>query len=170
MNLNELADRVHRANIKWWQNIDTGEPLNRNKYELLALAISEVSECLEGERKGLYDNHLPNRRMAEVEMADTKIRLLDYSAGFGIHLPDPIGGWALPDNKGQVLFEIMKCITEIDGPYPGHMIVAAIELIAAYSEKHGYDLDGAFEEKMAYNATREDHTHEARKIAGGKQF
>ena len=27
-----------------------------------------------------------------------------------------------------------------------------------------------FDAKMVYNATRQDHTHEARKIAGGKQF
>ena len=33
-----------------------------------------------------------------------------------------------------------------------------------------FDLQGAFEEKMLYNSTRQDHTHEARRIAGGKQF
>lgn len=116
MNLNELAQVCHKANAKWWINIETGEPLKRNKGELIALMHSELSEALEGERKNLMDDKLPHRKMAEVELADTIIRILDY--------------------------------------------------VAAY----GYDLQGAFEEKMAYNATREDHTHEARKIAGGKQF
>lgn len=158
--LNELADRVHLANIKWWQNVETGEPIKRNKGELIALMHSELSECLEGERKSgkeacphcennetsyqgleleegriwyckkcqrqhvgpspsevwLMDDKLPHRKMAEVELADALIRILDYSAGFG------------------------------------------------------YDIQGAFEEKMVFNAQREDHTHEARKIAGGKQF
>ena len=116
MNLNELSAIVHTANIKWWQNMETGEPIKRNKGELLALIHSEISEALEGERKNLMDDKLPHRKMAEVELADAIIRILDYAGGFG------------------------------------------------------YDLQGAFDDKMAYNATRKDHTHEARMIAGGKQF
>lgn len=115
-NLNELAKVVHKANIGWWQDINTGLGITRNKGELLALIHSEISECLEGERKDLMDDKLPHRPMAEVELADALIRILDYAAGFG------------------------------------------------------YDIEGAFEEKMAYNAQREDHKHEARRIVGGKQF
>ncbi len=116
MNLNELSQTVHKANIKWWQDMHTGEPLKRNKGELLMLIVSEVAEAMEGERKDLNDDKLPHRKMAEVELVDAVIRILDYAAGFG------------------------------------------------------YDLQGAFDEKMAYNAIREDHKHEARRIAGGKQF
>ncbi len=116
MDLNELSQTVHTANMKWWQDIDTGEPIKRNKGELLCLIHSEISEAMEGERKNLMDDKLPHRRMAEVELVDALIRILDYSAGFG------------------------------------------------------YDVQGAFDEKMAFNAQREDHTHEARRIAGGKQF
>lgn len=114
--INELAKIVHDANKKWWQDPATGEPIQRNKGELLALIHSEVSEALEGERKNSMDDHLPHRRMAEVELADAIIRILDYAEGFG------------------------------------------------------YDLQGAFEEKMYYNATRNDHSHEARRTAGGKKF
>lgn len=116
MNLNELAAQVHKANEKWWQNVETGEPIKRNKGELLALIHSEISEALEGERKNLMDDKLPHRKMAEVELVDAIIRILDYAAGFG------------------------------------------------------YDLQGAFADKMAFNAQREDHTHEARRAEGGKQF
>ena len=70
MNLNELAARVHKANEKWWTDINTGEPIQRDRLELLALAISELSEALEGERKELMDDKLPHRKMAEVELAD----------------------------------------------------------------------------------------------------
>ena len=34
----------------------------------------------------------------------------------------------------------------------------------------GLDLGGAFEEKMAYNATRRDHTREGRLEEGGKKY
>lgn len=113
-----MSDKeVHTANAKWWVSLDDGvTPLKRNKGELLMLIVSEVAEALEGERKDLMDDKLPDRKMAEVELADAIIRILDYAAGFG------------------------------------------------------YDLDGAYRDKMAFNAQREDHKHEARKIAGGKQF
>ncbi len=39
-----------------------------------------------------------------------------------------------------------------------------------YAGGFGYDLQGAFEEKMLFNATRKDHSHEARKQDGGKKF
>lgn len=116
MNLNDYATICHKANVKWWINMETGEPLNRNKGELLALIHSEVSECLEGERKNLMDDKIPHRKMAEVELADILIRVFDYAAGFG------------------------------------------------------YDINGAFNDKMDYNANREDHKHEARRAAGGKQW
>lgn len=116
MDLNDYSEIVHDANKLWWRDLKTGLPIKRNKGELLALIHSEISEALEGERKDLMDDKLPHRKMAEVELADAVIRIMDYCAGFG------------------------------------------------------YDLQGAFNDKMAYNATREDHKHEARRIAGGKQF
>lgn len=110
--LNRLAQRVAAANRKWWFAPD-GSPLKRNKGELLMLVVTEIAEAFEGERKNLMDDKLPHRRMAEVEVADAIIRLLDYA------------------------------------------------------QAHGYDLDGTYREKMAYNATREDHKREAAQIAAG---
>lgn len=79
--INELADQVHRANKKWWVDLETGAPKNRNVGEMIALIHSELSEALEGTRKDLMDDKLPHRKMEEVEMADALIRLLDYCAG-----------------------------------------------------------------------------------------
>lgn len=84
--LNSLAQKVHEVNRKWWIDISTGEPIERNKGEQIALIHSELSECLEGIRKGLPDDHLPHRSMEEVEMADALIRILDYCAGHGLDI------------------------------------------------------------------------------------
>lgn len=84
--LNWLAKRVHRANQTWWHDPATGERLDRNKGEMIALMHSELSEMMEGERKNLMDDHLPNRKMAEVELADLIIRALDYAGGFNMDL------------------------------------------------------------------------------------
>lgn len=68
----------------WWTDLKTGEPLTREQVnipEKLCLVHSEVSEAMEGARKGLKDDHLPHRDMLEVELADAVIRILDL-AGF----------------------------------------------------------------------------------------
>lgn len=39
-----------------------------------------------------------------------------------------------------------------------------------YAGAHGLDLDGAYQEKMAYNRTRIDHSHAHRAAVGGKKF
>ncbi len=118
MNLNDYARECHAANIKWWQDPVTKLPIKRNKGELIALMHSELSEALEGERKSLMDDKLPQYPMAVVELIDEFIRKMDYLEAF----------------------------------YPN------------------IDLQEVFEAKMLYNANREDHKHEARLVAGGKQF
>ncbi len=172
--INELARQVHSLNAKWWTDPVTLQPIKRNQFTLLALVISELSEALEGERKDLMDDKLPHRKMAEVEMADAKIRLLDFAAGFRIRIKPFQFSETVPDNKGHAIFKIMESVSEIPSTYSkpedGIHIGKIISKIESYCTKFGYDLEGAFWEKMKYNETREDHTHEARKIAGGKQF
>lgn len=84
--LNELAKKCHENNQIWWHDPETGERLNRNKGEMLMLIVSEIAEAMEGERKGLMDTHIKNRRMVEVELADAVIRILDYSCAYGFDL------------------------------------------------------------------------------------
>ena len=115
MNLNTYRDQCHSAAEKWWQD-KQGNRIERNKGELLCLIHSEISEAMEGERKNLMDDKLPDRRMAEVELVDAMIRIFDYAGAFG------------------------------------------------------YDLEGAYQAKLAFNAARDDHKHENRFKEGGKSW
>lgn len=86
--IRDLQESVHAANVKagWWSDLTTGERIERNRGEMLMLVVTEVAEAMEGERKGLMDDKLPHRPMAEVELADVVIRILDYCGGFGYDL------------------------------------------------------------------------------------
>jgi hypothetical protein len=169
--LNELAARVHAANIKWWQDPKTGKPIRRNRKGLIALVISELAEALEGERKNLMDDKLPHRRMAEVEMADTVIRLLDFAGGFGITRLIAGSEFRLEvaHDKPVAIFDMMFYATLIGTGSDPH-IWKLIDYISSYCVTHGYDLWAALEDKMKFNATRHDHTHEARREKGGKAW
>lgn len=52
----------------------------------LALIHSEVSEALEGDRKNLMDDKLPQYKMQDVELADAVIRIFDLAGGMNIPL------------------------------------------------------------------------------------
>jgi NTP pyrophosphatase (non-canonical NTP hydrolase) len=116
MNLNDYAKECRKAYDKWWRDPKTGELIERNKGELIALMHSELSETLEGVRKNSMDSHLPHRKAEEVELVDTLIRIFDYAGAYNL------------------------------------------------------DLQGAYEEKMVYNANRADHSHKARLEDNGKKF
>jgi NTP pyrophosphatase (non-canonical NTP hydrolase) len=72
----------------WWTDLETGLPVKRNKGELFMLMVTELAEGYEGVRKNMMDDHLPNRKMEEVELADTIIRILDHA---GAHNLDVAG-------------------------------------------------------------------------------
>lgn len=93
-------------------------------------------------------------------------------------------GERLERNKGELLCLIHSEISEamegerknlMDDKLP-HRKMAEVELVDAiirifdYAAAFGYDLQGAFEEKMEFNSTRIDHQHEARLLADGKKW
>jgi len=73
----------------WWNDLHTGEPIIKRPHlvgEKLMLIVSEVSEAMEGHRKGLMDDKLPHRQMIEVELADALIRIADLAGEMGLDL------------------------------------------------------------------------------------
>jgi NTP pyrophosphatase (non-canonical NTP hydrolase) len=85
--VSELARIIHAdERPKWWVDLVTGAPRDRNPGEMLMLAVTELAEAMEGVRKNLMDDHLPARKMEEVEIADCIIRLLDYCEGKGLDI------------------------------------------------------------------------------------
>lgn len=93
-------------------------------------------------------------------------------------------GQKLERNKGEMLMLIVSEISEamegerkdlMDDKLP-HRKMAEVELVDAlirifdYAHAYGYDLEGAYLEKSAYNQTREDHSYEARNQANGKKW
>lgn len=116
-----LIERILKQNTAagWHHDPVTGEYLSPDDgwgAKQVNLIHSEISEAVEGRRKGLMDDHLPHRKMEEVEMADAIIRILHLAGRFE------------------------------------------------------YDLAGAIEEKLQYNAKRADHKPENRAAEGGKKF
>lgn len=96
----------------------------------------------------------------------------------------PETGAKLDRNKGELLMLIVSEVAEamegerkdlMDDHLP-HRPMAEVELVDAlirifdYAGEHGYDLDGAYAEKMTYNAQRADHSHEGRLAPGGKKW
>ena len=76
-----LVSFCHQRSVDagWYTDAKTGQPMQRNVGEMLALIHSEISEALEGYRKKLMDDHLPDRCMIEVELADAMIRIADLA-------------------------------------------------------------------------------------------
>lgn len=177
MNYNEQSKRIHTLNKQWWYD-ENGNKLDRNRGCLLMLAVTELAESCEGLRKGLMDDHLPQYEMVIVELADTKIRMLDYAGGFDIEIEDHnrydtginLLGFDIESRAEGLLYIVNEITSLFFGGEEGRDIRFVLNTIDAYAKHYGYDVEGAIEEKLAYNQQREDHRIENRMKENGKKF
>ena len=179
--INEYAKNIFAQNVQrgWWDDMD------RCVFQTLQLVNTEIAEATEGDRKDLMDDHLPHRKMAEVELADTVIRLLDlagrYEWVYRKHPPTfAMHEIATAKNTAArhlwltasvCTLAVRLCapdeyFTVDDNAYFSHTITAALQI----AEIEGYDLIGAIDEKLEYNKARADHDRKNRAQAGGKKY
>lgn len=89
---NDLQKLCHAAasNAGWWGSVLRNQPDPRENpmcfSQKLMLVVSELAEAMEGDRKGLMDDHLPHLPMREVELADALIRIFDMAGAFGMNI------------------------------------------------------------------------------------
>lgn len=163
----QLQKEIHAENVAkgWWDN-------ERSIDTFTNLFHSELSEAMEGDRKGLMDDHLPNYEMFWVELGDFVIRVLDFLGG---------ANWSWMWNnycfpsyfmrcRDTVLAELHSSVADFHREGKFDALERAVRLCFWHSTLRGVDLLSIINEKRLYNSTRKDHTRDARAAEGGKRY
>lgn len=181
-NITEYVNKCHGAAIEagWHNHPKTGERLQRDFGVSISLIHSELSEALEGDRKGLMDDHLPDRIMAEVELADAIIRACDTACYEEFDLAEWESDINRPRIKSVFATDLavahawfsMAYLNFCCDDFQTCMIyyLSAINQICAMADEYGFNLVKVIDMKMAYNKTRLDHKPEERVKEGGKGY
>lgn len=177
IDLNKKAIEIFEQNktVGWWDDV------NWCIYEKLQLVSTEIAEATEGERKNLMDDHLPHRKMGEVEMADALIRLLDLGGRCGWEVkgqnqnyywlgPNSTAGHHLGCNVA--ICELAKGVQDNFHPDQLNKLYSeAVNTIIGVCWACGHaGIFAAMDEKLEYNKTRADHKRENRETEHGKRF
>ena len=171
MNLVELQNKIHAQNkeLGWW---DEPRPFST----FVCLLHSELSEAMEGDRKGLMDDHLPQYPMFWVELADFVIRCLDWLGSVGCDEYNQTEGAKLDGVDNCLMLALMhktvsNCMDSSGNPEDAEFVLSACVEYCFYYAKHSkFNLEQIIIEKVEYNKHRADHKRENRAKVGGKKY
>lgn len=174
LDLTLLAHDIFQDNLRvgWWDDF----PVRMDRHNIATmLAVTELAEGVEGVRKDLMDDHLPQYKMLHVEMADCAIRLLDLAGAYEMDL------------HFDIMEEVVQAVVD-EGTNPIERLRAvAVDILDPSWEAEGQVHNGLYTlfvvaaslqvnllliiaDKRAYNATRADHKRENRSKVHGKKW
>ena len=175
--IEEYTKEIHQQNVSvgWWDNPD------ECIYQKIQLISTEICEATEGERKNLMDDHLPTRKMGEVELADALIRTLDLGAKLGCTYTELTSKRRSPfirecNSIGKQHLGLTVALVDwatsfhLDDEVSNSNYSVLVNGILCCAEINNYNIFDAMDEKIIYNKTRQDHSRAKRKQAGGKTF
>lgn len=171
--LNKKSEEIHANNVAvgWWD----GEQCIFTKMQLIS---TEIAEATEGVRKDLMDDHLPHRKMEEVELADALIRTLDLGGKMNLSVIldgqpiDTVADLLKAENRTVGFLHLvlngslLHFSEELDDEHYSILVAGLISVALV----RGYDIISAMEEKLEYNKHRADHKKKNREKEGGKKF
>lgn len=171
MKLIELQNKIHQQNrdIGWW---DEPRPFST----FVCLFHSELSEAMEGDRKGLMDDHLPHYPMFQVELADFVIRCMDWLGSVGSDEYGQASGEKLSGiDNCLMLAYLHKCVSNCLGDNgesedAEFVLSAVVEYCFKYADYNEFNLHQIILEKVEYNKHRSDHKRENRNKEFGKKY
>ena len=180
MNLTELAREIHEQNVHvgWWDEW----PVKTDRHKTaMMLVVSEIAEAMEGHRKNLMDDHLPQYRMFDVELADALIRLLDLAGAYDMILDNYAKQvdlekrrWknVIPWSNLKVPEQLYRIVQRMSSQReePHQNVFQGVVSIIIVAEINDIDILPIVDAKREYNAKRADHKRQNRNAENGKKY